>query len=63
VSKESPTPEFWERADAVIDLANQQCRDAPRSQVSASLLYAAARFNAYVAALGASGPQELKAER
>ena len=42
-------PQFFDRADAVIRLANEQLADANRGQVSASSLYAASRFNAWVA--------------
>ena len=43
---------FFDRADAVIALANRQVGEGvPRGDVSASTLYAAARFNAYVGQL------------
>ena len=50
---------FYERADAVIALANGQLSDhVGRGKVSASTLYAAARFNAWLSAMGfASGPE------
>ena len=38
---------FWERADAVIHLANDQSSDESVSRVADSLLYAAARYNAF----------------
>ena len=38
---------FWKRADKVIELANDQSSDEPISQVAKSLLFAAARFNAF----------------
>ena len=37
---------FWERADAIINLANDQSSDESISRVANSLLYAAARYNA-----------------
>ena len=37
-------------ADAFIALANQQCSNADRGKVSATFLYAAARFNTYIVA-------------
>ena len=50
------TPEmqgFYERADAIIGLANSQLGDNAHSgQVGASLLYAAARYSASVASIG-----------
>lgn len=42
--------QFHDRADAVIQLANAQLADAPAGNVSASCLYAAARFNAWTSA-------------
>ena len=38
---------FWERADAIINLANDQSSDESISRVANSLLYAAARYNAF----------------
>ena len=38
---------FWERADAMINLANDQASDESISRVANSLLYAAARYNAF----------------
>ncbi len=50
------TPEmqgFYQRADAIIGLANSQLGDNAHSgQVGASLLYAAARYSASVASIG-----------
>lgn len=50
------TPEmqgFYQRADAIIGLANSQLgEDAHSGQVGASLLYAAARYSASVASIG-----------
>jgi len=42
--------EFYTMADAFIGLANQQCKDADPGKVSATFLYAAARFNTYIVA-------------
>jgi hypothetical protein len=63
VSKESPSPEFWERVNAVIDLANEQCKGAPQGEISSSLLYATARFHAFIVASAASDVDEMKANR
>lgn len=52
-------PEFFTRADAAIILANQQLDDASSGKVSSSLLYAAARFNAWVSASGFESGQEM----
>jgi hypothetical protein len=50
------TPEmqgFYQRADAIIGVANSQLGDEAHSgQVGASLLYAAARYSASVASIG-----------
>lgn len=50
------TPEmqgFYQRADAIIGVANSQLgNDAHSGQVGASLLYAAARYSASVASIG-----------
>ena len=43
---------FFERADAHIDLSNEQMSDTSSGKVSASTMYAAARFNAWVSAKG-----------
>ena len=56
-------PEFWKRADAVINLANEQCEVASRSKVSASLLYAAARFNSFIVASSAANLDELRLDK
>ncbi|MGZ9004572.1 MAG: DUF3144 domain-containing protein [Burkholderiales bacterium] len=43
---------FFERADAHIDLSNRQMSETSRGKVSASMMYATARFNAWVSACG-----------
>lgn len=43
---------FYDRADAIIQLANEQNHDIGRGKVSASLMYATARFNAWISACG-----------
>lgn len=45
-------PGFYDRADAHINLSNDQMHDAPRGKVSASMMYGLARFNAWVSANG-----------
>ncbi len=54
---------FWDRADAILNLANQQCDTVPRGQVSSSLLYSAARFNAFVVASHAKDSAKMAADR
>ena len=51
---------FFDRADEVIRLANQQLGAATPGTVSASTLYAAARFNAWVTAIGSKSGAELE---
>lgn len=51
---------FHDRADAVIHLANVQCKEIGRGKVSASLMYATARFNAWVSACGVDSGPDLK---
>ncbi len=41
---------FFERADQHIHLSNDQLATAPRGKVSASMMYATARFNAWLSA-------------
>ena len=61
--KKTPDERFYERADAIIHLANGQSDHTGRGKVSASLLYAAARFNAYVSACGFASAEEMRAAK
>jgi hypothetical protein len=63
VSENQPDRAFWDRADAIIHLANEQCSHAPNGEASASLLYAAARFNAFIVAVNASSAKEIEADK
>lgn len=54
---------FFKRADAHIHLANAQLAEVGRGKVSASLMYAVARFNAWVSACGFDSASELRAAR
>lgn len=52
--------EFYEQADQHIQLSNQQITEAiGRGKVSASMLYATSRFNAWVSATGWNTSEEL----
>lgn len=52
--------QFFERADAHIDLSNGQISDEVESEkVNASFMYGSARFNAWVSARGWTNKQEL----
>lgn len=45
-------PKFYDRADAHINLSNDQLKDINPGKVSASMMSATARFNAYVSWIG-----------
>jgi len=52
--------QFFERADTHIDLSNQQISEEVESEkVNASMMYATARFNAWVSARGWTNKQEM----
>jgi len=53
-------PEFFDRADAHINLSNKQVGKVSRGKVSASMLYSAARFNAWVSACGFDTGAEMR---
>ncbi|PYK09478.1 MAG: DUF3144 domain-containing protein [Verrucomicrobia bacterium] len=55
--------DFYNRADAVIHLANKQCEIIGKGKVSASLMYATARFGAWLTACGFSSSAEMKAAK
>ncbi len=54
---------FYDRADAVIHLANEQLADISRGKVSASCMYATARFNAWISACGFNTAEEMKSAK
>ena len=47
---EDTDEKFFNRADAHINLANEQLKGAARGKVSASMMFAASRYNARVCA-------------
>ena len=51
---------FWQRADQFLNLANEQSQEASPGEVNSSFLYAAARYNAFIAAATARNIDELK---
>jgi Protein of unknown function (DUF3144) len=53
-------PHFFNRADAVIHLANEQNKEIGRGKVSASLMYATARFNSWVSACGFESGEDMR---
>ncbi len=54
---------FYERADAHIHLSNEQLADIGRGEVSASMMYSVARFNAWVSASGFNTSEEMAAAK
>lgn len=52
-------PTFFDRADAHIRLANEQLGDISRGKASASMMYATARFNAWVSARGFNASSDM----
>ena len=57
---ESIDPHFFARADAVIDLANEQNKEIGSGKVSASLMYATTRFNSWVSACGFENGDDMR---
>jgi hypothetical protein len=53
--------EFFVRADAHIDLSNDQLAHARMGVVSASMMYATARFNSWVTACGSTSREDMTA--
>ena len=54
ISRKPPAPpdpnqKFWDMADSFIQLANENSKGAVAGQVCASMMYASARFGAFVA--------------
>lgn len=56
-------PKFFDRADAHIHLSNSQLADINPGKVSASMMYATARFNAYVSWSGFNTTEEMSEQR
>ncbi|MFK7742992.1 MAG: DUF3144 domain-containing protein [Planctomycetota bacterium] len=54
---------FFARADAFLQMANEQCSAAERPHVSASFLFALTRFHAFEAARTCKTSEELTGER
>ena len=52
--------QFFDRADAVVNLANTFLEQVTRGKVSASLLYATARYNAWVSACGFENGSDMR---
>jgi hypothetical protein len=54
---------FYDRADQLIGVANQQLDDISRGKVSASFMYAQARYAAWVSACGFFSAEQMAAAR
>ena len=50
---------FYERADAHINLSNEQLKETGLIKVNDSMMYAVVRFNAWVSANGFDSAQEM----
>jgi len=59
VTSDNDETEFWDRADALIELARQQARESDEGNTSASFLYAAAKYNAFISASTTHDKEEL----
>jgi len=60
---EDTDEKFFKRADAHIFLANEHLADTARGKVSASLMFAASRFNAWSSAADLQTVEEMKDKR
>ena len=65
MSSEQPEidPTFFDRADAHINLSNSQLASLSPGKVSASMMYATARFNAYVRWIGFESATDIAEQR
>lgn len=63
MSNNTPSPEFWNRANAVINLSNDQCDAVDPGEVGASTMFASARFNAFLVARSTGNAENMKAEK
>ncbi len=61
--EEATEREFRRVADTFIDKANEHLNTVPKENVGMSLLFAAARFNAFVVASHAKTVEKYEAER
>ncbi len=57
-SAQNMDKDFFKRTDAFIQVANGLCKENETGKVSASMLYAAARFNAFIVASSAKDKAE-----
>jgi hypothetical protein len=55
--------DFYKRADAHISLANDETEEASHEAVNASMMFAAARFSAFLSARGFKSGGAMQAKR
>lgn len=60
---QKPDDAFYDRADAHIHLSNKQLGDAGAGKVSASMMYATARFNAWLTTRGFKSGESMRSMR
>jgi hypothetical protein len=63
MSNNVPGPEFWNRVNAIINFSNDQCETADPAEVSASTMYASARFNAFIVARSTGSAEAMRQEK
>lgn len=61
--QEERDEEFWKIADEFIKLANSQCDNHRNGKVSSTMLFAVARFNAFLFASTTKDLDQFKNER
>ena len=54
---------FYDRADAHINLSNDQLKTFSKGKVSASMMYSVARFNAWLSACGFNTGEEMRSAK
>jgi len=62
MNQTNPDKEFWDIADSFIAVANERCGTVFPGKVSAAMLYAAARFNAFIAASQSKSKEQFVTE-
>lgn len=62
MSENGPDQQFLDLADSFIALANSHCDNVSPARVSSTLLFAAARFNAFVIASAVDSKEEFSVD-
>jgi hypothetical protein len=60
---QQPDAHFFERSNAYIKLANEQSEAAQRGEVTASMMFASARYNVFVAAVSFPTQADLESKK